>query len=76
MKVFFTIIVAKRILSAFSTDPARQLDVLRQHQHIKTTSKICRLKAYLRHDGDSLGMDGTEVGILEKTNQIRLTGLL
>ena len=30
----------------------------------------------LRHDGDSLGMDSTEVGILEKTDQIRLAGLL
>ena len=76
MKVFFTIIVAKRILSAFSTDPARQLDVLRQRRHIITTSKISRLKDYLRHNGDSLGMDSTEVGILEKTDQIRLAGLL
>merc|ERR1719427_659354 len=30
----------------------------------------------LRHDGDSLGMDSTEVGILEETDQIRLAGLL
>ena len=73
MKIFFTSMVAKHILSAFPTDPARQLDVLRQHQHIKTT---LRFVVYLRHDGDSLSMDGTEVGILEKTNQIRLTGLL
>ena len=28
------------------------------------------------HDGDTLGMDGTEVGVLEKTNQVSLAGLL
>ena len=28
------------------------------------------------HDGDPLGMDGAEVGVLEETNQVGLTGLL
>ena len=30
----------------------------------------------LRHDGDSLGVDGGQVGILEKTNKVGLGGLL
>ena len=30
----------------------------------------------LGHDGDPLGMDGAEVGVLEETNQVGLTGLL
>ena len=30
----------------------------------------------LGHDGDTLGMDGTQVGVLKQTNQISLTGLL
>ena len=30
----------------------------------------------LRHDGDSLGVDGSQVGILEKTNKVSLSSLL
>ena len=30
----------------------------------------------LRHDGHSLGVDGTEVGVLEETHQVGLTSLL
>jgi len=30
----------------------------------------------LGHDGDTLGMDGTQVGVLKQTNQISLTGFL
>jgi len=30
----------------------------------------------LGHDGDSLGVDGTKVGVLEETNQVSLRGLL
>jgi histone H3 len=30
----------------------------------------------LWHDGDSLGVDGAQVGVLEETNQVSLTGLL
>ena len=30
----------------------------------------------LRHDGDTLGVDGAQVGVLEETNQVSLTGLL
>ena len=30
----------------------------------------------LWHDGDTLGMDGTQVGVLKQTNQISLTGFL
>ena len=30
----------------------------------------------LGHDGDTLGMDGTQVGILKQTDQVSLTGLL
>ena len=30
----------------------------------------------LGHDGDPLGVDGAQVGVLEQTNQVGLTGLL
>ena len=30
----------------------------------------------LRHDGDTLGMDGTKVGVLEKADQVGLGSLL
>ena len=30
----------------------------------------------LGHDGDPLGMDGAEVGVLKETHKISLTGLL
>ena len=30
----------------------------------------------LGHDGDPLGMDGAEVGVLKETNQVRLASLL
>ena len=30
----------------------------------------------LGHDGDSLGVDGAEVGVLEETNEVSLSGLL
>ena len=30
----------------------------------------------LGHDGDTLGMDGSQVGVLEEANQVRLSSLL
>ena len=30
----------------------------------------------LGHDGDTLGMDGAQVGVLKQTNKVSLTGLL
>ena len=30
----------------------------------------------LGHDGNTLGMDGAQVGVLEKTNEVSLSGLL
>ena len=30
----------------------------------------------LGHDGDTLGMDGTQVGVLKQTDEVSLTGLL
>ena len=30
----------------------------------------------LWHDGHTLGVDGAQVGVLEETNQVSLTGLL
>ena len=30
----------------------------------------------LGHDGDTLGVDGAQVGVLEQTNQVGLAGLL
>ena len=31
---------------------------------------------FLGHDGDSLGINGAQIGVLEQTNQVSLTGLL
>ncbi len=30
----------------------------------------------LGHDGDALGVDGAQVGVLEEANEVRLSGLL
>ena len=30
----------------------------------------------LRHDGDALGVDGAQVGVLEEANEVGLRGLL
>lgn len=35
----------------------------------------CQLDVF-GHNGDTLGMDGTQVSVLEQTHQVRLTGLL
>jgi hypothetical protein len=47
----------QKLTSAFSSNAAGELDVL-------------------RHDGDTLGMNGAEIGILEKTHEVRLRCLL
>ena len=52
--------------------------------HINQRSKCLRALAtdssgkldVLRHDGDSLGVDGSQVGILEKTDKVGLSSLL
>ena len=45
--------------------------------HLSTfsTDTSCQLDVF-GHYGDSLGMDGTEISILEETNQISLARLL
>ena len=40
-----------------------------------TTDAASKLDV-LGHDGHTLGMDGTQVGVLEKANQVRLASLL
>ena len=40
-----------------------------------STDSSCQLDIFW-HDGDSLGVDGSQVGILEKTNKVCLGGLL
>ena len=40
-----------------------------------STNPPCELDV-LGHDGNPLGMDGAEVGVLKETNKISLTGLL
>ena len=40
-----------------------------------STDSSCELDV-LGHDGNSLGMDGTQVGIFEKTNKVSLAGFL
>ena len=39
------------------------------------TNASCQLDV-LWHDGDTLGMDGAQVGVLEETDQVGLAGLL
>jgi hypothetical protein len=39
------------------------------------TNASCQLDV-LRHDGDTLGVDGAQVGVLEETDQVGLAGLL
>ena len=46
----------------------------------------CRLRAFssdtasqlnvLRHDGNTLGVDGAQIGVLEETNEVRLRSFL
>jgi hypothetical protein len=40
-----------------------------------STDTTCELDI-LGHDGDTLGVDGTQVGILEKSNKVSLSGFL
>ena len=40
-----------------------------------TTNAASQLDV-LGHDGDTLGMDGTQVGVLEQANQVGLSCLL
>lgn len=40
-----------------------------------TTDTTCQLNV-LRHDGDTVRMDSTQIGILEETNQVSLSSLL
>ena len=51
-----------------NTPEARRLSAL-------TTDAAGQLDV-LRHDGDTLGVDGAEVGVLEKADEVRLGGLL
>ena len=40
------------------------------------TTDTTRQLNILGHDGDALGVDGTQVGVLEKTDEVSLGGLL
>ena len=40
-----------------------------------TADAACQLNV-LGHDGDTLGVNGSQVGVLEKTNQVGLSSLL
>ena len=40
-----------------------------------TADAACQLDV-LGHDGDTLGMDGTQVGVLKQADQVGLCGLL
>ena len=40
-----------------------------------TTDSSCQLDVF-RHDGDTFGVDGAQVGILEKSNQVGFAGFL
>ena len=53
------------------------------HRKCKNQLNLCPLATdppcqldILGHDGDPLGMDGAEVGVLKETNQVRLASLL
>ena len=40
-----------------------------------STDTTCQLDVF-GHDGDTLGVDGAQVGVLKQTHQVGLTGLL
>ena len=43
---------------------------------VKMIGAARRFKYIFGHDGDALGVDGTEVGVLEEADQVSLGGLL
>jgi len=48
-----------------------------EHRYLSTLSTDAAGELdVLGHDGDTLGVDGAQVGVLEKTNQVGLAGLL
>ena len=57
-----------RLEVSHSTPEARRLSAL-------TTDAAGQLDV-LGHDGDTLGVDGAQVGVLKETNQVSLRGLL
>ena len=47
------------------------------HEHLSSLSSDSPGQLdVLWHDGDTLGVDGTQVGVLKQTNQVSLTSLL
>ena len=50
---------------------------LTQHSHLRALSADTAGQLdVLGHDGNTLGVDGAEVGILEEANEVGLSGLL
>lgn len=49
--------------------------VSKDHSESVSSDSLGELKI-LGHDGDSLGMDGTKVGVFEKRNQVSFSRLL
>jgi histone H3 len=48
-----------------------------KHVDLSTLSTDAASKLdVLGHDGDTLGMDGAQVGVLKETNQVSLRGFL
>jgi len=47
----------------------------KEHLSALPTNAACQLDVF-GHDGDTLGVNGTQIGVLKQANQIGLTGLL
>lgn len=46
-----------------------------EHLSAFPTNTTCQLNVF-GHDGDTLGVDGAQIGVLKQTHQIGLAGLL
>lgn len=59
----------------FGSEKSR-LEVQKRHRLGALATDTTSQLNILRHDGDALGVDGAEVGVLEETNKVSLRGLL
>ena len=59
------------------SENSRLLSCVKLHAHLSTLAADSsgQLDVF-RHDGDSLGVDGAQVGVFEKTDQVGLASLL
>jgi hypothetical protein len=65
-----------KIFSLLNGGPEKGRFVSLRKSHLSTfTADTTGQLDVFRHDGDSLGVDGAQVGVFEKTHQISFAGL-